>query len=356
MSLLPSGDLKLYPDEFFRGGVYYLGDRLVDWWLSNIAGLANNPGGKVVSAKVAVSISKRVVDISVACRLERGDGYSWKWFADGNFNVDSNAKTITGVTTNDYQAYQYWRSDGKAGPGQWKLAKSLQFVAYGGAAFLVPRMSSVDGIPGAVWSKHFASEFNYDYITKTNTAFSAVSYELNAKVVNLVLTGSMPINAKGNSLGNSIVGNSANNILDGGDGSDQLTGLASTDSSLGKGSIDVLIGGEKNDRFILGRQASQFYSDGNRANAGRSDYALISDYAKGDQIQLPAQSAGYQIKPEQITNAGKRLSGFGLYLNDGSNKNIWDSTDELIGFIQVVGNLVLNNAALPSSQGYFVYV
>ena len=356
MSLLPSADLKLYPDDFFRGGVYYLGDSLVDWWLNNIAGLVNNPGGKVVSAKIAINISKSVVDISVAYRLERGDGYSWKWYAEGNFNVDSNARTITGVATNDYHAYQYWSANGKAGPGQWKLSKSLQFVAYGGASYLVPRMSSVDGIPAAVWSKRFASEFNYDYITKTNTVFSLASYELNAKVANLVLTGLLPINAKGNSLNNSIVGNSANNILDGGDGSDQLTGISLTDPLLGKGSIDVLIGGEKNDRFILGWQAAQFYSDGNKANAGRSDYALISDFAKGDQIQLSAQSAGYQIKAEQIINGGKRLSGFGLYLNDGSNKSIWDSTDELIGFIQVVGNLVLNNAALPSSQGYFVYV
>ena len=141
---------------------------------------------------------------------------------------------------------------------------------------------------------------------------------------------------------------------------DNLTGISASDTTFGKGTVDTLTGGtggsSNSDIFVLGAKSGVFYSDGNKTNAGRSDYARITDFTSGDKIQLQSNTTGYQIKSETFSIDKKQYSGFGLYLNDGSNKSGWDSTDELIGFIQTTNNLALTNSSLASSQGFFSYV
>ena len=360
MTLLPTPALSSYPTDFFKGGTFYLGDNLTDWWLSNIAGISNNPGGEVVGAKIVVSLSKSVIDISVSYKLARGDGYSWKWHAEGDFEINSNAKTIKGTVSKDYDAYQFWNPDGTAGSGQWKLANSQKFVNYGASSYIVPTSNHSRDIPSEAWRKYFSGEFNYNYVNQTDTVFTATSSALNAKMANLILTGTSAINGTGNALDNILTGNSKNNVLSGGGGKDNLTGISANDTTFGKGTVDTLTGGtggsSNNDTFVLGTKSGVFYSDGNKTNAGRSDYAWITDFTSGDKIQLQSNTTGYQIKSENMTINGKQYSGFGLYLNDGSNKSGWDSTDELIGFIQTTNKLALSNSSLATNQGFFSYI
>jgi Ca2+-binding RTX toxin-like protein len=62
---------------------------------------------------------------------------------------------------------------------------------------------------------------------------------------------------------------------------DVLTG--STSNAVGK--IDILTGGVGADLFVLGDANTVFYDDRNSATAGRSDYALITDFNKSNDFK-----------------------------------------------------------------------
>lgn len=65
----------------------------------------------------------------------------------------------------------------------------------------------------------------------TDLVYSSVSFALGAQhIEKLTLTGTASIDAKGNSLNNSIVGNNGNNVLDGGKGADALAGGLGNDT------------------------------------------------------------------------------------------------------------------------------
>jgi len=165
-----------------------------------------------------------------------------------------------------------------------------------------------------------------------------------------------------------LYGGTGNDKLYGGNGTDFLTGISSgyspsdQDTTYGKGQIDILTGGSDNDTFLLSgtlhnqKKAPIFYQDGSTKSSGRTDYAWITDFTKGDKIQLKGKSTDYQIKKENFTIDKKVYSGFGLYFDDGSKKGSWDSTDELIGFIQTTNKLALTNSSMVASQGFFSYV
>jgi Ca2+-binding RTX toxin-like protein len=86
----------------------------------------------------------------------------------------------------------------------------------------------------------------------------------------------------------SLDGGAGNDLLTGGLGNDTLLGgtendtLNGVDASTGFGQneIDRLTGGTGSDRFVLGDSARTYYL-GN----GRSDYAIVTDFASGDVIQ-----------------------------------------------------------------------
>ena len=81
----------------------------------------------------------------------------------------------------------------------------------------------------------------------TDTVQSGVSYTLPANVENITLTGTLDINATGNSLNNNLTGNSGNNQLTGGGGTDTLIGGLGDDVLTGDGS---LIGGQGDDTYV----------------------------------------------------------------------------------------------------------
>jgi hypothetical protein len=88
----------------------------------------------------------------------------------------------------------------------------------------------------------------------------------------------------------------------------------------GRSEIDTLVGGVGNDIFQLGWSSGRFYDDANAANAGRTDYVLITDFTPGqDKVQLDGAAANYYLGASGVTG----VSGIGLWAEQGT-------TDKLI--------------------------
>jgi hypothetical protein len=82
--------------------------------------------------------------------------------------------------------------------------------------------------------------------------------------------------------------------------------------------------------FVLGYSAGCLYNDGAAGNAGRGDYALITDFTVGtDRLQLDGTVNNYYIGASGVNG----VSGQGLWFEQGA-------TDELIAIIQ--GNVTIN--------------
>jgi Ca2+-binding RTX toxin-like protein len=101
----------------------------------------------------------------------------------------------------------------------------------------------------------------------------------------------------GSNEANTINGNGGNDILTGAGGSDAITGgdgndtLSGTNSSAkGVGELDNLSGSAGTDKFILGDTSGAFYD-----TQGGDDFATISDFGRGEQIQLGTGDT-YQIE------------------------------------------------------------
>ena len=143
------------------------------------------------------------------------------------------------------------------------------------------------------------------------------------------------------------------------DGRDQITGTMADETlsgvplgSLlkGRGTIDQLIGGGGNDRFLLGDASGRFYDDGDNATSGSLDYAIIKDFAAGDQIQLAGRASDYILGSARVEG----FTGTAIYARNPLKPVAArvGATDEWIGFIQSVDNSPLNLA--NTSQFNFV--
>lgn len=164
-------------------------------------------------------------------------------------------------------------------------------------------------------------------------------------------------------------GSSGDDSLDGGDGSDKLFGAAGNDTLLGgpgddtfkggsgndillgvgigngKNSIDRFSGDRGFDSFILSNTTTVFYDDGDNANGGRSDYAVIQDFNKlEDKIQLEGSASRYLLGLSPIAGVG----GTATYLDTNGNR-AFNSTDELIAIVQ-------GSTGLSLTSSYFSYV
>ena len=189
-------------------------------------------------------------------------------------------------------------------------------------------------------------------------------------------------NGVGNSLANTLVGNSVNNSLDGGDGADSLDGGAGNDTllgglgndtlsgaagndsviggggndsisggtgndfllgtlstSIGANEIDTLTGGVGNDTYVLGDASSAYYNTA--ANGG--DYAIISDFASGDKLQLYKSFAsvhansvkGYLVGSTSLYTGV--ASGNSYLYRDTDNNGAINSGDNLIAIVTATG-------------------
>ena len=136
---------------------------------------------------------------------------------------------------------------------------------------------------------------------------SGVSYTLSANVENLELIWSSWVNGTGNALANKITGNSGNNVLSGLDGNDILDGGAGNDTLDGGNGNDTLVGGLGND-VLMGGSGADTMTGGSGNDTfvfkALSDSTVaapdtITDYAKGDKLDLSAIDANTKVAGDQ---------------------------------------------------------
>ena len=139
--------------------------------------------------------------------------------------------------------------------------------------------------------------------------------------------------------GQTLWGGITSETVTGGGGNDRLTGVpasGTSGASLGERQIDLLIGGLGADKFVLGDSRGVFYDDRSATNLGKSDYAIIQDFAKGvDKIQL---LAGNYF----TTMTGGNTSIFWDANANGLFDTLPSSSDELIA--------VINNSTISGSD------
>lgn len=140
----------------------------------------------------------------------------------------------------------------------------------------------------------------------------------------------------------SLVGGAGSDSLSGGAGNDSLSGVDASNSAPGKGELDTLIGGIGSDRFILGDASKgAYYNDGNAANSGTSDFALVTGFSTiEDFIQLAGVASNYALS----VSAGNTN-----IFRDNDGTPGFSPNDELIARVAGVTGLNL-------SASYFVYV
>ena len=132
----------------------------------------------------------------------------------------------------------------------------------------------------------------------------------------------------------------SNDIITGTAAADRLNGVPSGSTLRGRGSRDELTGRAGNDIFVLGDASGTYYDDGQPANRGTTDMAIIQDFASGDKIQLWGESSMYSLA--SALNTG--ISGIRIDLNPIS-PSVPGALPEAIGFIRgaTLASLNLSN-------------
>lgn len=103
-----------------------------------------------------------------------------------------------------------------------------------------------------------------------DTVEAAVSYTLDERLENLLLTGAGASSGTGNALANRLIGNDADNTLEGGAGNDTLEG---------RGGADSLRGGAGNDTYVVngaGDRVDEATATGSGVDAGGKDVVRSS--------------------------------------------------------------------------------
>ncbi|HBB31658.1 MAG TPA: hypothetical protein DC064_07645, partial [Cyanobacteria bacterium UBA9273] len=127
------------------------------------------------------------------------------------------------------------------------------------------------------------------------------------------------------------INNTTLTILD----NDSIIGVDPNSVNPGLGETDILTGGGNKDKFILGDANQVYYNDGNDADLGLGDYALITDFQLGqDSIQLHGTESNYILG----ISPGGLPSGVAIFYQT-SDQN------ELIGIVDGVSGLSLDSDA-----------
>jgi Ca2+-binding RTX toxin-like protein len=138
----------------------------------------------------------------------------------------------------------------------------------------------------------------------------------------------------GTGFDDTINGNSLSNNIQGGAGNDRISGVNASTATPGKGEIDTLSGNAGVDTFVLGDAGKIYYNDGDVANAGTADYALITDLnAAEDKVKLEGPVTNYRLGTSPIAG----ITGQALFLDQPGTE-----PDELIAIFQGATNLDLN--------------
>jgi Ca2+-binding RTX toxin-like protein len=231
----------------------------------------------------------------------------------------------------------------------------------------------------------------YDEVEDTNGGTDTVisyinTYVLPDNIENLTLDAKFNLldpskskigrHAIGNDLDNIMNGNNFNNNMRGEDGDDIIFSGAGSDAirggegddylwgvgvNLGQGEIDELIGNEGRDTFVLGSESQNrvFYMDGNPANVGFNDYALIRDFEFGmDKLVLYSSSSNPASNYSTLTVQLPEISGQGTFSGQGifyKSLNNGQYTYELVAVLAGVTSQELPQGFLSNSN-YVTYV
>ena len=122
----------------------------------------------------------------------------------------------------------------------------------------------------------------------------------------------------GNGGNDTLIGLFGNDTLDGGSGNDTLTGADPDVQDTVRREKDILTGGSGTDKFVLGNESGSFYND-----FGNRDFAKITDFTFGEQIQL---GSGETYNVEQNRN------GFEIFV-------VEDFGRDLIGKVTIASGI-----------------
>ncbi|MBB3996680.1 Ca2+-binding RTX toxin-like protein [Aureimonas pseudogalii] len=158
----------------------------------------------------------------------------------------------------------------------------------------------VDRLVGGRGDDYYVVDNVRDAVTEraaegTDHVESSVSFRLGANIENLYLVGSADIEGTGNELANILVGNSAANVLRGYAGNDILIGDGGNDRLIGDGGNDRLTGGAGIDELTGGAGRDVFIFRNGDTGSTRMAADRITDFQKGDVIDLSEIDRGGTI-------------------------------------------------------------
>ena len=156
---------------------------------------------------------------------------------------------------------------------------------------------------------------------------------LAAGQVNLVLTGTSPLNGTGNALANAITGNNAANVLSGLGGNDNISGLGGNDTLVGGAGKDTLTGGAGADHFDF-NSISESVPGANRD--------VITDFGSTDKIDLSTIDANSMLSGNQafMFMTGTHFTSPGQIYYDASHHILFGNTDgDAAAEFQIMVNL-----------------
>jgi Ca2+-binding RTX toxin-like protein len=157
----------------------------------------------------------------------------------------------------------------------------------------------------------------------TDSVFSTTHYALSANVENLVLLGSIDLQAYGNDLANALYGNTGNNILN------------------GEGGADIMFGGAGNDAYFVdgGDGVIENANEGNDTVFSTTHYALPANV---ENLVLQG-SAGLQGYGNSLNNVLYGNIGDNL-LNGGAGADVmFGGADNDVYFVDDPGDLAFEN-------------
>ena len=220
------------------------------------------------------------------------------------------------------------------GSGVWSTVAGGGYASYSGTSMATPHVTGAIALLASIKEGYSAADLRSALLSSTigttsltNKAVTGGRLDVDLMIDNALAGGGGGGTAP--SEGAILYGTTKSDTITGTNYNDILSGVPATGTFLGKGTIDTLIGKAGNDSFILGDARGRFYDDGRSNNAGKSDYALISDFATGDKVQLKAGT--YFLSATSING----VTGLGIY-HDTNNNGSFGTTDELIGVLRNV--------------------
>ncbi|HBL13233.1 MAG TPA: hypothetical protein DD379_17910, partial [Cyanobacteria bacterium UBA11162] len=280
---------------------------------------SSNQGIDTVKASINYTLGANLENLTLTGSAQSGYGNTLNNIITGN----TANNILSGGGGNDYLdgGTGSDRLEGGTGNDTYMVERSTDRVIE----------SSNQGIDTVKTSINYTLGANLENLTLTGTATTGYGNNLNN-----ILTGNTLNNTlSGNDGNDTLIGGKGNDQLSGGNGTDRLTGVAPNTTNPGYGEVDTLTGGAGTDTFVLGDATQFYYNDGNNANIGLSDYALITDFQFGqDIIQLHGVSTNYSLTTSPVgLPTGTAIFHHNSYEN------------ELIAVIQGVSGLSLDSNA-----------